>query len=758
MVVKAVNEQRHRSLALCLAAALAAVCLVSSSAQALDPSQRGRTAPEWARAAVPGPAAVNAVDDEESVVGEGADALPMVTRKGAAIADAAADARVRGPLDALNATQKSAFKVSLDGESGKVKLLYGSVSRNYANGAETAARGFLADAQAVLGLRQDLSDLRTARVDETDEKNHVRFQQTYNGIPVVGANVVVHANKAGQVTMVQNGYVEGLQPVNGDVIAETAAKGIALDDFKASNIGIALSEGKIEKQIVLLDGKYCIAWKVTIPAKSPVGLWVYHVDAESGRILYKKNEIVAVRTGRGKAYTTNEKFLLNRMSSVALKNLGTAAETPYWGNLFGRFTGVLTYDPANDWFAFGPYSAKYYFVYDPVLNPDEFHAVQAYYAVDSTRDWWLKKVISRFGPSYATSPSNPFTWNTPVLVNYAGFCNAFYTSDLGDGIPGMVYGNENSCPFPNNDLVMDWDVVRHEYTHAMMDWAGFEGQFGGYVDYYGRAMGEGNADWFAYLHHPREPRMATVAWAESSAGYLRNLQNTRMYPWDVDYAGYGPEEHYTGEIWGGYLHDLYRVLGSTRALKYVYQSLFYFDPGPGFMSGQPDFWDAIYAQMIAEYDITGKYTSSFKAWGSMAGRGINGLLEPVYSSSDYFHTGTAGQDDRWYWYWSFPSIRVISTKGNMLMSNDTHEYIVRTNNSSMKLTATVTGVSNGMTNPVIGLFDQYGNQVTAPVTSTNGRSVTLKLEGLTPKTYVIRVTGQTATPGKGYYNFKVSIL
>ena len=273
MVMNKSNIWLPKRLVIFLAAVLLAGGAMSSTAYATDASQRGKSLPSWARTAVPVTAEVAAVaDDDESVVANGDSVLPVAVRSAAAAAatvDPVARAKAEGGLTAFNATQQTRFKASFDVKSSKVKLLYGSQSKKYANGAESVARSFLTDTHGLLGLQQNLSDLKVLRVDETPEKNHVKFQQAYNGVPVVGATVIVHSSKAGQVSMVQNGYIEGLQPDNSDVIAEADAKGRALDDLKGTfNSGTALSEGKIEKQIILLNGKRYYIWKVSIPTKT----------------------------------------------------------------------------------------------------------------------------------------------------------------------------------------------------------------------------------------------------------------------------------------------------------------------------------------------------------------------------------------------------------------------------------------------------------------------------------------------------------
>ena len=211
-----------------------------------------------------------------------------------------------------------------------------------------------------------------------------------------------------------------------------------------------------------------------------------------------------------------------------------------------------------------PRSLDYRFLYEEATDKDWFDATNAYYKLNTIRDWWDKNVVRKNTPEPHNITYFTNTYPIPTIVNVDGFCNAYYTPDfLGDEswYPGFVFGNEDSCASGSEDLVIDDDVVRHEYAHAMMDWLDFDVQFGGEVDSYGRAMGEGNADFFAFLNNPRDPLIGDVAWDWSTEGYLRNLDNTRMYPRDVDDPDLDvPEEHYTGEIWGGYLYDLYRIL------------------------------------------------------------------------------------------------------------------------------------------------------------------------------------------------------
>jgi len=688
--------------------------------------------------------------DEDAIVADYI-ALPMAPGQVDSLAKEAAPLRQSSGGDAFNAQYQNQWKATFSKKTGKVSILYGASSRRYENGPESVAKGFLSDSYAIFGLKGDLSDLKTLRVDETPTRDHVKLQQTHQGVPVYGALVLVHSDQKGQVTMVQNGYIQELRVTNQSLVTEEAAKKAALDDLRASlEQGATIYDAKAEQVIVPWKGEYRFIWKITVPTRDPFGLWVYHIDAASAEILYKGNEILSLKKGVGRAYKTNPHWHMGRISNAPLKNMFTPDEGNIGYYLYGLHADVYD-DNYND-----PQAPDYRFLYDP-YNPTEkpwFDATHTYYQMNTIWDWWEKKVLRRYGPY---SPAYFYTLSIPVLVNMGSYCGASYTWDwLGSGIPGFYFGNEGSCAAGSEDLAIDNDVFRHEYTHAMTDWCGFDTQFFDLVNNYGRSMGEGNADWFAYLFS-KDPQVGDVAWDWSGAGYLRNLDNTRMYPWDVDYPLWGtPEEHYTGEIWGGYLYDLYQNLRG-RALPYVYNAFSYFIPSGGHRASYPDFYDAIWAQVNAEIDLTGGYRSSAKAWGSMAGRGINGALRAPYShGSDYFYTGGTGSDTNVYFWWNFPPVRSINTKGNLLLTLDWHEYVIGVTQPGMDLSAMVTARTGGLVNPSIYLYTTGGALLVSVGPTTSTKAV-LTYPNIPTGTYVVGVTGTATAPARGYYTFKVMV-
>jgi Zn-dependent metalloprotease len=675
--------------------------------------------------------------------------------------------RQQSGFDAFNARYQNKWAATFSTETGKVRVLYGTVSKQYKNGPEGVARGFLKDSYALFGLRQDLSDLTTKRVDRTPIRDHVRMQQTYNGVPIDGVFVLVHATPQGRVTMVQNGYQEGFQPANGQVIAEEAAAETARTDLQGS-LGKAaiLAEPKAEQLIAPYKGGYYYIWRVAISTQNPLGLWVYRIDAESGAILYKANEILSIRSGKGRVYKSNADWHLPKISTVTLSNMYSLSDGNM-GFLWGVHADIYDYNGSD------PHPADYKFLYDPVgTQKPWFDATHAYYQMNTIWNWWNTKIIKIYYGASHTPPAYFSTYSIPTIVNVSDMCDAFYTSDIdGAGNPGFAFGDEHTCltltvdPFDNEDFVIDNDVVRHEFTHAIMNWSGFDDQFGGDVNNYGRAMGEGNADWFAFLNTPDDPWIGDVAFAGTLAGYLRDLDNTRMYPRDVDCTTCAapltnlPEEHYTGEIWGGYLYDLYHVLKDS-ARGYVYNSFFYFNTRSGHRDGYADFYDGIQAQMLAERDRTGGQTNTAKAWGSWASRGLNALFRAPYShASDYFGTGDAGSDLPATFFWPFPPFQSVKTTGNILRPFDEHEYpITVTTTKARNLTVTVTAAAvDGAVNPTIDLYTSAGVLIASSVHTLTTALLSFPHLPGSPASYVIVVSGANTADAKGYYDLTLTL-
>ena len=709
-------------------------------------------------------------------------------------------------FDAFNANHQNQWKASFNKKTGRVNLLYGFTSKQYPDGPENVAREFLKDSWTLFGVKQDLSDLEVVRVDKTFDRDHVKLQQTYNGIPIADVFVLVHSNKENQVTMVQNNYVEGFRPSNQEQLSAESAMEIARNDLRTSlGNNAAFSEAKAEKLIVPYQKAHYYAWNIMISTRNPLGLWVYRVDASNGRILHKSNRILSL-TGSGSVYKNNADYLSTpqKITKQILSSLLPEPSTNDTGYLFGAHAAIhnymgdgystppyvttFQYDQADD-----PYVENLRFYYDPVANPAFFHAVNAYYKLNLIWNWWNQNVVQRVvnNQTYPTSPHfvPHFSdyYPIPVVVNDGddAACNSFYTPDIAGNLslqPGFVFGKENTCTAPivpvgfaNENFVLDEDVVAHEFTHFMVDQCGFTATGGQFDDTteYGDAMNEGNADFWAFLRTKNTLLGDVICYASSGAWpcdaspippyYMRTVNNAHRYPNDVDDPNLnppGPEPHWTGQIWSGYLHDLYEILGS-RTLGYVFKGFYYFASPITGLSG------AVIAQYLAEKDVNQRVPlSRGAATGAEASRGLSRAVGPCYPGD-----GPVGT------YWIFPPTTSIRTKGVFHNPGDTHEYWVELDNPVMNLAVTVTASgTNKILFPQISLYyisrDPTSNDIIIDPNSATGcasvalitRSVSyltrtqLSWPGLGAGLYSVVVTATPAGTGStGTYNFGLSL-
>ncbi len=167
----------------------------------------------------------------ESMVAE-APTVPVAPGQISSIAKGTARILQRGQFKDFNACYNNRWKANPNKRDGRVRILYGNLSKRYAGDPRTVARHFIEDAHTVFGMKTDMADFKTLRVAQTARHYHVRLQQTYDGVPVRGAVVLVHTNRDGQVSMVQNDYRQSLRVENRRRITRPAAVKIALVDLE----------------------------------------------------------------------------------------------------------------------------------------------------------------------------------------------------------------------------------------------------------------------------------------------------------------------------------------------------------------------------------------------------------------------------------------------------------------------------------------------------------------------------------------------
>jgi len=496
------------------------------------------------------------------------------------------------------------------------------------------AQQLLLERSAADGFRLDLSDLRLLTVRLGLSAEHVRYQQTVNGLPVFGAYVSVSLPKDRQVApLLVSRYVADLRS-NTSVPALTSAEALAIALGQIGADSSDLQSPASSELVYYAAGKrgYVLAWQVVAPTLNPLGSWLVFVDAASGEVLYK-HDLIRFDSGRvfdpnpaktngGTAAATdcdtpgNEALLAPQYRTKDLLGIDMGQN-----RLKGAYADVTApgippgYKPAGQ-----ANEATRNYVY--ACSDDRFEEVMAYYHVDATQ-----RKLQSLG---FTGQSAVYDSPAPIHAHWFADCNAFFHPIS----RGLHFGDSSGCPFAT-DLAEDADVIVHEYGHALQDEQIPGWSFGPYpLAEQAASMGEGFSDFLAGVISG-DPCLGEYAnFGDSACGGLpglRWLQNPRNYPagfeacLDVDFDGDGfpesEEPHCGGEVWGGALWDLVESLpggvnqaNRDLALTLVMDAQFYLDPVATFN-------EAAAAVCLADNALyAGAHVSVITA--AFAGRGI----------------------------------------------------------------------------------------------------------------------------------------
>jgi hypothetical protein len=631
--------------------------------------------------------------------------------------------RQNGQAEAIRNKLGPGWTATRSFATGRISVLRGPGTDVYPGGPEKAAKAFINDLRVELNLSTE-DDVRVLKVGRSAGRVHVRLQQTFRGVAVEGAHILVHMTPDGSVTMVQNGSIPLASLANEAAISEENAIETALAGLR-ERLGEAafLDDPTCELVIALFEGQYWYAWKITVPTDNPLGLWVTYLDAQGGEVLEQYDAIISLKKGAGTVFKTNEDALIWKSSNTTLKNLFKEDETIYeYGYPIGKAAFVGQTD-GSDVFEGDAYAPDHKFFFDPQTNPDAFDEVTTYYHLDKTHAWWSKKVIqdqkNRFLIEYFNTGPLP-----AAAVNRTGICNAYYTSALpGWGTPGWIFYNENECWPGSRDFTHDTGIIYHEFTHAIEHWTGSLLLYGP-PHRYPRSMGEGDADYFSYVQR-KNPLIGEVMDPGGEREFLRDLSGKlsgqRLYPDDVDWPEWdAPEEHWTGEIWGQFLWDL-RALLKASTDRYIWKTnAFYLINEGGHDSSYVDFfdWSVAFLNMLVDEKPFGEAMSGkkllktfIKAYPAFTDRGI-------FTTDGY--DGVRTDNTAWFFFYIYGKSK-MKFKGKLCAANSNpssggnpSEYFFNFQYPATKIVAQVKGGKTGLTLPEVQLRNAWTDEVYVP--------------------------------------------
>lgn len=382
------------------------------------------------------------------------------------------------------------------------------------------ALDYLAENENKTGLKKPKKNLKQKAIEKDAlGMTHVRFNQAVNGVPVEGAEVVVHYNAQDELVSVNGGY-----------FPEAASRSIDTTPAVSVMKAIQTAKGAVdapeqleytpESEVVVypFEGENHLAYKVNVNfLGDKPGNWFVFVDAKSGDVIDRYNAIMhaedihqSVGTGvlgeQRKIHTTKSKeahggttFSLSDESHEGLE-------------------GIYTFD-ANDGEIMTNHSASW--------KEEYLHAgVDAHYNSEQVFEYF-----------HDEHDRNSLDDNGMAIISYVHYGDS-YNNAFWNG-RHMTYGDgDGSFMVP---LSAGLDVAAHEMTHGVIsNSANLQYRFESgalnesFADIFGALVDED--DW-----EVGEDIMGPDAKADGRES-LRSLSDPSKYPVNKDYVPYGNGE------------------------------------------------------------------------------------------------------------------------------------------------------------------------------------------------------------------------
>jgi Zn-dependent metalloprotease len=468
---------------------------------------------------------------------------------------------VIGYWQALAARSQSPLAVSWNEGTGTPQSIMGKLQAPVHGASEASARSFLVGNAPLFKMSGDTGDLNLVRSFDSLIGEHFIFEQTYRGIPVYGAQVSIHFDRAGDIVSVNNSYQPGvaLRSVT-PMLNRTDAVGRAVGLTK--NVTSSKSDSTL---VVLgLNGTFMLAWRVLVPTDGPT--WETFIDATYGKALIGPRDINRYVNGTGQVYNVNA--VVATHDNSLRDNADSASAVPAAAYRIVSLQGLLGNGRLDGTYASSSntkkqvFDAGNIFIFD--RSNDGFSETMGYYYID-----YAERYIQSLGFNNVNNRQQVFA------VNRLKIDNSFYSpssTEISLGLGGV-------------DDAEDAEVILHEYGHSIQD--NQVPNFGSSLE--GGSMGEGFGDyWAASVGAQFSGGFQDVCLAEwdatsyssSNPPCLRRLDGTKHYPEDL--AG---EVHDDGEIWSAALWQIRGAIGATNSDKVVLASHFLLSPTASFNQG-----------------------------------------------------------------------------------------------------------------------------------------------------------------------------
>jgi len=458
----------------------------------------------------------------------------------------------RGAEQAIEASLGGRWRVyTWNAQTATARSLYGtgvdagpSLASDIA--AETTARAFIGAHPEV--FHADVANLRLDAIGRGLGKVGVHFQQTYHGLDVVGAKVYgVFQEDTGRLFVMGSDYhraidVSPTPRLSADEAIAIAQGGVAFDPA-TDRIDGAPALVVVPVPTSASQALYRLAWRVKVVTEDPIGIWVTHVDAHTGDVFWRFNDVRFLDySGESDfdtqpiTYCDGDVPAVNKYQDVTVEGIGTVTtdaagnwtvpngdETPrtVTAGFVGPYCTVQNFGGTESVFSATatPGVPLEIFMTSPASQADERDAFDA---VNDIHDYFAV-----LDPLF-TLPTTQMDAN----VSRDDVCNAYWNGTIN------FYREGGGCA--NTGEIQG--VVHHEYGHGVQN-----SLIGGQG---GEGLGEGNADVLANFM-TRESIIGRGFNLGNCSSGIRNSNNNLRYPGDV----VGHEEHSAGRVIAGFHWD-----------------------------------------------------------------------------------------------------------------------------------------------------------------------------------------------------------
>jgi Zn-dependent metalloprotease/subtilisin family serine protease len=324
------------------------------------------------------------------------------------------------------------------------------------------AGAFARDAVAVLDnvarlyrIRDAAQEFAAQRTDaDTQGFRHTRLRQRYQGLPVVGGDLIVHFNRHGEAYEVSGRYVPDLEiPTHPALTGAEAVKGAAADLAALQKPAGILTDGPT-LCVFALGAAPALAYQLVLSfpadAQAEPGRWRYWIDAATGAVLLRYNDVpnVPAPTDSGTTATITGRLL-------AGEGGGIATVTGWYENtgLYYLYNNNLYWEVHNDAASGYPDAGTY--AHRATNDWAETDRVEMSLARNFTlTQQYFRDVHGRHSFDDRGIPALAYAH---VGINYANAYwdgTAFYFGD-GDGVTATS--------------LAVLDISSHEFTHAVTE-------------------------------------------------------------------------------------------------------------------------------------------------------------------------------------------------------------------------------------------------------------------------------------------------